>query len=115
MVVNSDKEKKIERYRTYVEAARFLINFYQAEKKGTLEVDKVSRKMADNLKTAVLNELQCKELITEMAADDSVFARGGCKWLALLKVRGHSYLQVDKQARLNDLTALCDTAITSLH
>lgn len=115
MVVHSDKEKKTVRYRAYTEATRFLINFFHAEKKTTLELDKVSRKLSENLKTSALNEFESRELIVEMSSGESIFASEGKKWLNVIKVRGQSYLQLDKAlAQLNELTAICEQAICKL-
>lgn len=116
MVIHSDKEKMLVRYRVYTEATRFLINFFHAEKKTTLDMDKVSRKMSENLKTSALNDLECRDLLVEMSGAESIFAAAGKKWLNVIKVRGQSYLQLDKaNAQINELSDICEQALAKLN
>lgn len=117
MILNTDKDKTMVKYANYKEAIRFLSFFFQAEKKSTLELDKVCKKASENLKGS-LNELQCKELFQEMSSDSkeiNMFMNPeGKKWLNTIKVRNVFYLQMDKSFQLNDLFAVCDAAIEKL-
>lgn len=116
MIMNSDEEKTLVKLKHFKEAVRFLAFFYQAEKKSTLELDMVAKKMSDQFKE--LSEIQCKELLYEMAGKD---ATGECilvvndkKWLNLLNVRKLQYLQLEKSFKLNDLLTLCDKEIEKI-
>ena len=113
MVVNSDKEKQLARMASVKETVRFLVHFFQGEKKSTLELDKVCAKLAPNLKSSILDELECKELIRSISGDeDTVFVNAsGKKWLNIIKVRTVFYLQMDKTFEFNDLIAACDKEI----
>jgi hypothetical protein len=110
MVMNSDKEKMKTKLNNYKAAVRFLAFYFQAEKKSTIEFDKVCQKMADNMKPN-LNELECRELFVSMAGDEqnkSIFILNETKWLNIIKVRNTQYLQIDKTVKLNDLFTICD-------
>ena len=109
MIINSDKEKKLARYTHYKEAIRFLLGFFQSEKKSTIEQDKVLTKLADNMKEK-LNELDCRELLNELC-DTEKF---NMKWISTIKVRNINYIKMDKSFQLNDLWAKCDKMIEEL-
>jgi hypothetical protein len=70
MVLNSDREKQLVKISQVKEAIRFLLHFFQSEKKSTLELDKVCHKMSNNLKSVKLSELECRDLIKYMSSDD---------------------------------------------
>ena len=112
MILNSEKEKKISKYSNYKEAIRFLLGFYQAEKKSTLEVERVCTKMAECLK-GKFDEMQAKEFLNEIS-DDANFAPSGKKWLTLLKVRNVNYVQLEKSLQINDLWSIMDKIISNL-
>lgn len=112
MVLNSDKEKTLAKYVQIKDMIRFLMFFFDAEKKTTLELDKCCLKMKENSK-AGLGELECRDmLLVNMAGDDpvaNVFRdESGKKWLNIIKVRNVSYLKMDKSFQLNFLNNLCD-------
>lgn len=109
MIVNSDKEKKLARYAHYKEAIRFLLGFFQSEKKSTIEQDKVITKLADNMKEK-LNELDCRELLNELCD----LEKFNMKWISTIKVRNVNYIKMDKSFQLNDLWAKCDKMIEEL-
>jgi len=109
MIINSDKEKKLARYNHYKEAIRFLLGFFQSEKKSTIEQDKILTKLADNMKEK-LNELDCRELLNELC-DTEKF---NMKWISTIKVRNINYIKMDKSFQLNDLWAKCDKMIEEL-
>ena len=109
MIINSDKEKKLARYGIYKEAIRFLLGFFQSEKKSTIEQDKVLSKLADNLKEK-LNELDCRELLNELS-DTEKFSM---KWISTIKVRNLIYIKMDISFQLIDLWAKCDKMIEEL-
>lgn len=112
MVVHNEKEKLIVKYRTYMEAVRFISNFFFTEKKSTLDLDRVSIKMAENLKTNVLSELESRNMLIEMANPESILVNGEKKkWLNIITVRNIQYLQMDKTFQLNDLAAICQKHI----
>lgn len=118
MIINNDKEKMTTKYNSYKDLIRFLLFFFQSEKKSTLELDKVCKKAADSTKGA-LNELECRELIAEMSNDSKdvnlfINAENGKKWLNTIKVRNVQYLQMDKSFQLNDLNVMVDKAIEKL-
>lgn len=117
MVVNSDKEKLTVKYRNFKESVRFLVNFFLAEKKSVLELDKCVKKMSENSK-AMLTEIECRELLTEMSTEDlkaNMFVKEEKRWLKLIKVRNMTYLQLDKSFEFNDLIAICDKALAQLN
>jgi len=114
MVVNSDKEKKLVKYANYKEAIRFLLFFFQAEKKSTLELEKITPKLSDKLKDK-LSETECRELLTEIINDSGLFNESGSKWISVIKVRNLNYLKMDKSFQLNDLWAKCDKLISALN
>ncbi|CAF0851365.1 unnamed protein product [Brachionus calyciflorus] len=118
MIVNNDKEKMTTKYSHYKEATRFLLFFFQSEKKSTIEFDKVCKKAVDNLKGS-LNELECRDLLTEMSHDSKqlnlfINEETGKKWLNLIKVRNIQYLQMDKAFQLNELNSFVDKALERL-
>jgi hypothetical protein len=116
MVIKTDeKDKFIVKYRSFTEATRFIVNFFQSEKKSTLEMDKVLRKMSQSMKTNAMNEIECRELINEMASDEAIFARANKKWLNFIKVRGQTYIQIDKTMTLNELIDICEDAVAQLN
>ena len=113
MIVNSDKEKKIVKYGHYKESIRFLLFFFQSEKKSTIEYEKIVLKLADNLKDK-LSEMECRELLNEMCNDTSLHSIESVKWMSCIKVRNLSYIKMDKSFQLNDLWAKCDKLISEL-
>ena len=108
VIKNDEKDKAVVKYRAFMEATRFIVNFYQ---KSTLEIDKVVRKMSESVKMNKMNELECRELINEMASEDSIFSKANKKWLNFIKVRGQTYLQIDKSIQMNDLIGICESNI----
>lgn len=114
MVINSDKEKKLVKYANYKEAIRFLLFFFQAEKKSTLELEKIIPKLSDKLKDK-LSETECRELLTELMSDSDLYSESGSKWITVIKVRNLNYLKMDKSFQLNDLWAKCDKLISALY
>lgn len=119
MIVNNDKEKLNSKYNNYRDIVRFLLFYFQSEKKSTLEMDKVCKKVCDSTKGG-LNELECRELITEMShesKDVNLFfnAENGKKWLNIIKVRNVQYIQMDKSFHLNDLNLKIDKALEALN
>ena len=121
MVVNSDKEKLLVRYNHYKDCIRFMLFFFQAEKKSTIELDKCIKKMSESSK-AELDVTECRLILSNMASDDKAlnfFTRqesdSVCKkWLHTIRVRNVAYLQMDKSFQINELNALCDKAIENL-
>jgi hypothetical protein len=116
MVLNSDREKQLVKMSQVKEAIRFLLHFFQSEKKSTLDLDMVCHKMSENLKSVKLSELECRDLIKYMSSDDKseqIFysTNGGEKWLNVIKVRNLFYLKMDKSFLLNDLNSKCDAEI----
>lgn len=109
MIVNSDKEKKLARYSHYKEIIRFLLGYFQSEKKSTIEQDKVLAKLSDCLKEKV-NELECRELLNDLCD----FEKFNIKWISIIKVRNMNYIKMDKSFQLNDLWAKCDKLIEEL-
>lgn len=119
MIINNDKEKMTSKYNSYKDIVRFLLFYYQSEKKSTLEMDKVCKKVADSTK-GNLNELECRELITEMSHESKhlnlfINADSGKKWLNIIKVRNVQYIQMDKSFQLNDLNLMIDKALEELN
>lgn len=113
MVINSDKEKKTVRYGLYKDTIRFLLFFFQSEKKSTIEMEKIMIKLAENLKGKI-SEIEARELLTEMIADSNLHGENGTKWITTIKVRNINYIKMDKSFQLNDLWAKCDKLIVSL-
>jgi len=113
MIINSDKEKKIVKYGHYKESIRFLLFFFQSEKKSTIEYEKIVLKLADNLKDK-LSEMECRELLNEMCNDTSLHSSESVKWMSCIKVRNLSYIKMDKSFQLNELWAKCDKLISEL-
>jgi hypothetical protein len=109
MIINSDKEKNLARYNYYKEAIRFLLGYFQSEKKATIEQDKVLTKLADCMKEKI-NEFECREILNELAD----FNKFNMKWISVIKVRNINYIKMDKSFQLNDLWAKCDTMIQQL-
>jgi hypothetical protein len=109
MIINSDKEKKLVKYGLYKDSIRFLLFFFQAEKKSTIDMEKVSAKMSDNLKDKV-SETEARELLVEMTNDTELHT----KWISVIKVRNLSYIKMDKSFQLTDLWARCDTLIAQV-
>lgn len=113
MIVNSDKEKKTVKYGLYKDTIRFLLFFFQSEKKSTIEMEKIMVKLTENLKTKI-SEIETRELLTEMIGDSHLHAENGTKWITSIKVRNINYVKMDKSFQLNDLWAKCDKLIVSL-
>jgi len=111
MIMNSDKEKNLEKLQNYKLATRFLDFFYNSEKKSTLDFDKVCAKMHSNM-SAKLNEMECRQLILDMIELDEIFADGAAKWLKIVKVRNVQYLSMDKSFKLSELIAKCEKSIS---
>ncbi len=109
MIINSDKEKKLVKYGLYKESIRFLLFFFQAEKKSTIEMDKVSAKMSDNLKDKI-SETETRELLIEMTNDTDLHSN----WISVIKVRNLNYIKMDKSFQMTDLWTKCDTLIAQL-
>jgi len=136
MVLNSDKEQQLSKLANQKEAIRFLLHFFQAEKKATLQLDLVCSKLAQNLK-GKYNESEARDLIKQMATSTTtsttttttekkdetttttsteasmvfVNAESGKKWLNTVQVRKVFYLQMEKSLNINDLHAICDKEI----
>lgn len=115
MVVNSDKEKTLVKYGIYKETVRLLAFYFQSEKKSVIEFDKVSAKLADNLKSK-LSDFECRDMLKELTADgeSNMFVIDNKKWLNMIKVRNVFYVQMDKAFQMNDLFNICDKAIEKL-
>jgi len=109
MIINSGKEKKLVKYGLYKESIRFLLFFFQAEKKSTIEMDKVSAKMSDNLKDKI-SETETRELLIEMTNDTDLHSN----WISVIKVRNLNYIKMDKSFQMTDLWTKCDTLIAQL-
>lgn len=116
MILNSEKEKSLERYGHLKEAIRFLMFHFQAEKKSVVEFDKCCLKMSESSKDK-LTESECRDLVKSMTDEQNgnIFKINDKKWLNILKVRNIFYLQMDKSLQLNDLTAICDKAIENIN
>lgn len=114
MVINSDKEKKLQKYALYKDSIRFLLFFFQAEKKSTLEFEKINVKMADNLKGKVQSDTETRELLLEMVNDNNLHGENNAKWISSIRVRNLTYIKMDKSFQLNDLWAKCDRLISQL-
>lgn len=114
MVINSDKEKKLQKYALYKDSIRFLLFFFQAEKKSTLEFEKINTKMADNLKGKVQSDTETRELLLEMISDVNLHGENNLKWISSIRVRNITYIKMDKSFQLNDLWAKCDKLISQL-
>lgn len=114
MVINSDKEKKLMKYGLYKDSIRFLLFFFQAEKKSTLEFEKINTKMADNLKGKVQSDTETRELLLEMVNDVNLHGGNNLKWISSIRVRNITYIKMDKSFQLNDLWAKCDKLISQL-
>ncbi len=118
MIVNSDKEKSFVRMGQYKEAIRFLMHFFQSEKKSTIELEKVIKKMSESSK-AQITEPESKEIVTNICSDDKninlfIDSTSNKKWLNQIKVRNVAYLQMDKSFQINDLNLMVDKAIEKL-
>jgi chromatin licensing and DNA replication factor 1 len=113
MIINSDKEKQLVRYGQYKDTVRFISFFFQAEKKTTLELDKVANKLSQNLNNA-LNELEAKQMITDLSNEDRLLGKENQKWINIIKVRGLSYVKIDKSFEFNDLYSKCEQMIKDL-
>ncbi len=114
MVINSDKEKKIVKYGLYKESIRFLLFFFQGEKKATLELEKIQSKLADNLKEK-LSETESREMLMDMVNEkDIVNGENETKWISVIKVRNVNYIKMDKAFEMNDLWAKVDKLLTAL-
>lgn len=109
MIINSDKEKKLIKYGLYKDSIRFLLFFFQGEKKSTIDMEKVSAKLSDNLKDKI-SETEARELLVEMTNDTELHT----KWISVIKVRNLSYLKMDKSFQLTDLWAKCDALIAQV-
>jgi hypothetical protein len=118
MVVNSDKEKTLVKYANFKDSIRFLLHFFQSEKKSTLEMDKCVQKMSESSKTG-LTECECRDLVLAMCAEDRsvnlfVSSDGAKQWLNKFTVRNTPYLQMNKEFQLNELHMICDKAVEKL-
>lgn len=114
MVLNTDKDKKLAKLKNCKEAVRFLAFYFQSEKKSTLEFDKIAKKMSENLK-GCSSELECRELLNEMAStSDTFLIENEKKWLNMIKVRNVMYIQMDKSFTMNNLLNLCEKEIEKL-
>jgi chromatin licensing and DNA replication factor 1 len=113
MIINSDKEKKLAKYGLYKDSIRFLLFFFQAEKKSTINMETVNTRMADNLKEK-LSETEVRELLVEMTNDSDLHCEANTKWISVIRVRNLSYIKMDRAHQLNDLWARCDKLIEQL-
>lgn len=109
MVVNSSKEKLKARYGHYKEIIRFLLGYFQSEKKSTIEQDKLLTKLSDSFKEK-LNELECREILNELCD----LEKFNLKWICVIKVRNINWIKMDKSFQLNDLWAKCDKLLEEL-
>lgn len=114
MVVNSDKEKKTVKFGLYKDSIRFLLFFFQGEKKATIEMEKIQSKLADNLKEK-LSETESRELLMDLINEqDLVSGEKETKWISVIKVRNVNYIKMDKAFQMNDLWAKVDKMLAAL-
>lgn len=114
MVVNSDKEKKTVKYGLYKDSIRFLLFFFQGEKKATIELEKIHTQVANNLKEK-LSETESRELLTDMLNEqDLICGEKDTKWISIIKVRNVNYIKMDKAFQMNDLWAKVDKMLAAL-
>lgn len=114
MVVNSDKEKKTVKYGLYKDCIRFLLFFFQGEKKATIELEKIHTQVANNLKEK-LSETESRELLTDMLNEqDLICGENDTKWISIIKVRNVNYIKMDKAFQMNDLWAKVDKMLAAL-
>lgn len=113
MIINSDKEKNLVKYNLYKDTVRFLLSYFQSEKKSTLELEKILSKLADNLKDR-LSETESRDLLNEICTDSNLYGENNLKWITVIKVRNLNYIKMDKSFQLNDLWAKCDKLIAAL-
>lgn len=113
MIVNSDKEKKLVKYGLFKDAIRFLLFVFGAEKKSTLDMEKIQTKLADNLKEK-LTETESRDLLNEICTETNLHGENDTKWVTVIKVRNQNYIKMDKSFQLNDLWAKVDKMIAAL-
>ena len=94
MIVNSDKTKRLQLLDKYSECIRFIKSYFQAEKKATIDLETVSKKMHESLNSHTANE--CEEIIREMCKDFN-------KWICIIKVRQLEYVKTEKKFELSEL------------
>lgn len=109
MIINSDKEKNLVKYGLYKDSIRFLVFYFQAEKKSTIDMEKILAKLADNLKEKI-TDTECRDLLNEMLNDKNLHE----KWITSIRVRNLTYIKMDKSFQMNDLWAKCDKLIADL-
>ena len=98
----------------YKESIRFLLFFFQSEKKATIELEKIQSKLADNLKEK-LSETESREMLMDMVNEkDIVNGENETKWISVIKVRNVNYIKMDKAFEMNDLWAKVDKLLTAL-
>ena len=104
MVINSDKEKRLQQLEKYAENVRFVKSYFQAEKKATIDLESVCKKMHESIKSQTSNE--CEEMVRELCKDFS-------NWISVIKVRQQQYVKIDKTIELNEIltkiTLMIDT------
>jgi hypothetical protein len=93
MVMNSDKEKRVQLLEKYGDCVRFVKSYFYAEKKGTINLETVCEKMHYRLKCYSANEYEA--IIRELCKDFP-------KWIKIFEARQQKYVNIDKKIELND-------------
>jgi hypothetical protein len=94
MILNSDKEKRVQLLEKYGDCVRFVKSYFYAEKKATIDLETVCKKLHDSLKCYTANEYE--EIIRELCKDFT-------KWINIIKVRQQQYVKIDKHIELHEL------------
>ena len=105
MIMNSDKEKRLQLLEKYTECVRFVKSFFQAEKKATIDLETVCKKMHESLKCHTANE--CEEIVKELCKDFN-------NWISVIKVRQQQYVKIDKTIELTEILTKVSTMVEAL-
>jgi hypothetical protein len=101
MITNNDKEKRLAQLDKYVECAKFLKSYYQAEKKCTIDIELICAKMFDSLRGRTQTASECEELIRALCADFST-------WISIVKLRNIEYVKLNKAIELSEILIKID-------
>lgn len=102
MVTNNDKERRLVKLDRYVECAKFLKSYYQAEKKCTIDIELICAKMFDSLRGRIQAASECEELIRSMCTDF-------VGWISIVKLRNIEYVKLNKATELSGILGKIET------
>lgn len=92
MVINSDKEKRLQMLEKYTDCVRCIKSYFQSEKKATIDIEQVCLKMHESLRVHTIQE--CEVIVKELCNDFK-------QWISIIKVRNVTYVKLDKTIDLN--------------